>query len=187
MSISIEKKEFDPILEEEISIRESQKELVEYPYDFLHVTPPMRAVDIVANSPLAWDRGGASEGGWAMVDQYTLVHMKYKNVLSLGDVVGTPVGKTGATVRKQAPIVVENLKALIEGKEPTAKFDGYTACPILTDYGLVLLAEFGYDGKLLPTIPESILYPAKERYIWWLMKVYVLEPLYYHGMLRGIA
>jgi len=160
-SVTVEKEEFDPILEEKIVIKETTKESIEKHYDFLHVTPPMSAPEVVAKSPLAWDRGAASEGGWAMVDQYTLVHLKYKNVIALGDVAGTPLGKTGASARKQALIAVENLKSLIEGKEPTAKFNGYTACPMVTDYGLVLLAEFGYDGKLLPTIPESILHPAK--------------------------
>ncbi|MFP4333172.1 MAG: NAD(P)/FAD-dependent oxidoreductase [Campylobacterales bacterium] len=184
-TVTTEVEEYDEILEETIMVSKSRKEMVDMPYDFLHVTPPMRAVDVVANSPLAWDRGSAAEGGWAMADQFTLQHLKYENVFVLGDVAGIPLGKTGASARKQAPIVVENLKAVMQGNAPQAKFNGYTACPMLTDYGLVLLAEFGYNGKLLPTIP--FLEPAKQRYIWWLMKVYVLEPLYYHGMLRGIV
>lgn len=184
-SVVTEVEEFDPILEETIKVKQTSIDMVDMPYDFLHVVPPMSAVDVVKNSPLAWDRGSAAEGGWAMADQYTLQHLKYENVFVLGDVAGTPLGKTGASARKQAPIVVDNLKSLMQGTPLEGKFNGYTACPMVTDYGLVLLAEFGYDGKLLPTIP--FLEPAKQRYMWWLMKVYVLEPLYYHGMLRGIA
>lgn len=181
----ITRKEYDDILEEEITVEEEKKSEVRVKFDLLHCTPPMSAPDFVKNSTLSWDRGSAAEGGWAMVDKETLVHMKYKNVIAVGDVAGIPVNKTGGSVRKQAPKVIENLASLMQGKEPSAKHNGYTVCPLVTDYGLVLLAEFGYDGKLLPTVP--FLDPSKERWMWWVMKTYILEPLYYHGMLRGIA
>lgn len=180
-----EKEVFDEILNEKTKVTEERKERVTKKYDFLHVVPQMRAPDVVKNSSLAWDKGSAKEGGWAMVDKETLLHLKYKNVFAIGDVAGIPVNKTGASIRKAAPKMVENLVSIIEGKEPTAKHNGYTACPILCNYGKVLLAEFGYENVLLPTIPY--IEPAQERWMWWVMKVYILKPLYYHGMLRGIA
>jgi sulfide:quinone oxidoreductase len=103
----------------------------------------------------------------------------------LGDVAGTPIGKTGGTVRKQAPIVVENMLNVMQGKKPTAKFDGYTVCPIITRYGKVMLAEFDYDLKPTPTIPGLAV--EEERWMWWVMKVHILEPMYFYGMLRGLA
>lgn len=183
----VQRKEVDEILGEEVVYEDEVKTETSFQFDFLHCVPPMSAPDFVKNSPLAWDRGSAKEGGWAMVDQETFQHLKYKNVFALGDVAGVPLNKTGGSVRKQAPKVVKNLASVMQGKEPTEKHNGYTVCPLVTDYGLVLLAEFGYGGKLLPTIPEAVLDPAKERWIWWVMKCYILEPLYYHGMLRGIA
>ena len=30
-------------------------------------------------------------------------------------------------------------------------YNGYTACPVFVGEGKVMLCEFGYDGKILPT------------------------------------
>jgi sulfide:quinone oxidoreductase len=118
------------------------------------------------------------------VDKGTLIHTRYKNIISLGDVAGTPASKTGAAIRMQAPVAAANLIALMEGKAPPMKYNGYSACPIITEYGKVLMCEFGYDEKLLPTIP--FLDPAVERGMWWTLKVHGLMPMYYHGMLKGL-
>jgi sulfide:quinone oxidoreductase len=152
-------------------------------FDFLHFVPPMAAPDFVRNSPLtsAEDR---PRGGWVTVDKHTLQHLRYKNIISLGDVAATPASKTGAAIRMQAPVAAANLISLMEGREPAIKYNGYSACPIITEYGKVLMCEFGYDEKLLPTIP--FLDPAIERGMWWTLKVHGLMPMYYHGMLRGL-
>lgn len=168
--------EFGEIIKDKYTTRE---------YDFLHVPPPMSAPDFIKNTPLPWDKGDAGKLGLINVDKYTLQHTKYKNVFSLGDVIGTPYGRTGGTVRKQAPVVVQNILDVIAGREPSAKFSGYTVCPIVTRYGKVMLAEFDYTGNPAPTIPG--IDPAAERWMWWIMKVYILEPMYFYGMLRGRA
>jgi sulfide:quinone oxidoreductase len=72
----------------------------------------------------------------------------------------------------------------MEGKQPTGKYNGYSACPIVTESGKVLMCEFGYDEKLMPTIPW--IDPGIERGIWWTLKVHGLKPMYYHGMLKGL-
>jgi sulfide:quinone oxidoreductase len=41
----------------------------------------------------------------------------------------------------------------MEGKEPTAKFEGYTVCPLITDIGKVMLAEFDWTAKPTPSFP----------------------------------
>lgn len=155
-------------------------ETVKVDYDLLHFVPPMSAPDFVKNSPLA---DSSNQGGWVKVDKQSLVHVKYKNVVSFGDAAGLPTSKTGAAIRKQAPIAASNLLALVEGREPRGQYDGYSACPIITEYGKVLMCEFGYDEKLMPTIPW--LDPAVERGMWWTLKVHGLKPMYYHGMLKG--
>lgn len=153
-------------------------------YDFLHFIPPMSAPDFVKNSAVAVPIDKANQGGWVKVDKGTMVHATYKNIISLGDVAGLPTSKTGAAIRMQAPIAAANLVSLIEGKEPILKYNGYSACPIVTEYGKVLMCEFGYDDKLMPTIPW--LDPAVERGMWWLLKVHGLKPMYYQGMLKGL-
>ena len=106
-------------------------------------------------------------------------------IIALGDVAGIPTSKTSAAIRKQVPIAVENLIALIEGKAPEAKYDGYAACPIVTDYGHVILCEFDYAKKPKTTFPFTLLDTRKELWSAWLLKVYFLKPFYFHGMIKG--
>lgn len=147
-------------------------------FDMIHVTPPMSAPDIIKASPLA------NAAGWVDVDKFTLQHPRYPNVFPIGDCSGLPTSKTGAAIRKQAPILVKNLLAAIEGKPLTAQYDGYTSCPIVTGYGRLVLAEFDYEGTPRETFPFD---QSKERLSMYLLKAYALPPLYWNGMLRGLA
>jgi sulfide:quinone oxidoreductase len=153
------------------------------PYDLLHVVPPMSAPTFVQTSPLAHSEG--ADQGWLKVDRATLQHLDYPNIFGLGDVIGVASTKTGAAIRKQAPVVVHNLLAAIDGKDPATSFNkytGYTSCPLITGYGKLILAEFDYSGKPVPSIPWD---STKERLSGWLLKVYALPALYWYGMLRG--
>ena len=160
-------------------------ERVTLDYDFLHIVPPMSAPDFVKKSPLALNPANGMQEDWASTDKSTLVHAKYANVISLGDVAGLPTSKTAAAIRIQAPVATANLIAIMEGKEPPLHYDGYTACPIVTQYGKVLLAEFLYDKKPHPSLP--FLDPGREHEAGWLLKVYVLQPMYFNGMLKGLV
>ncbi len=174
---------WDEDLEEYMDIVEDK--FVDKEYDFIHIPPPMSAPKVIQDSPLPWQKGDAGDLGLIEVDKFTLQHKRYNNIFSLGDVIGTPYGRTGGTVRKQAPVVVQNILDVLNGKEPSAKFGGYTVCPIITRYGKVMLAEFDYTGNPAPTIPGLAV--DEERWMWWVMKVYILEPMYFYGMLKGIA
>lgn len=156
-------------------------------YDFLHFAPPQSAPDFVRNAGLGWTEGKLAKEAWAMVDKATLVHLKYKNIIALGDVAGIPTSKTSAAIRKQAPVAVENLLALIEGREPMVKYDGYAACPIITDYGHVLMAEFDYDKKPATSFPFTLQDTSKELRSAWMLKKHILKPMYFQLMLRGLA
>ncbi len=153
---------------------------VDIEYDFIHIVPPMSGSNAVAASLLAWQRGNAA--GWLEVDKESLQHRRYSNVFGIGDVCGIPLGKTGGSARHHAPIVTANLISVMEGKEPTQKFDGYTVCPLKTSYGEIIMAEFNYDG-LAPSFPLD---PAKPRWIWWAFDLYMLKPMYKHLMLNGL-
>jgi len=146
------------------------------PYDMIHVTPPMSAPDVIKRSPLA------NEQGWCAADKLTLRHPAYPDVFALGDAAGLPTSKTGAAIRKQAPVVVHNLLAAMNGKPCDAAYDGYTSCPVVTGYGRMVLAEFDYDNQPKESFPID---QSKERYSMWLLKTQVLPRLYWHGMLRG--
>ena len=176
------KGEYDQDLEEYEMIPQIKE--VEVPYDFIHVTPPMSAPDVVKNSKLAWQKGSAAKGGWIELTKETLQHPRFPNVFALGDVAGIPMGKTGGSVRKQYKVCADNLVSVMQGKTPTAKYGGYTVCPLITGIGTVMLAEFDWTAKPTPSFPFD---PAQERWMWWILKVYMLKPMYFYGMLKGRA
>lgn len=157
-------------------------EQTEVGYDFIHVVPPMRAPDAVKNSDLAWKDGPMAAGGWLEVDKDTLRHRRYPNVFGLGDINGTPRGKTAATVKKSAPIVAQHLVDVIAGREPGQKFDGYTSCPMIVREGSAWLIEFDYEGRLTPSLP--MIEPLQDSYAAWLMKTRMLKPAYM-AVLKG--
>jgi sulfide:quinone oxidoreductase len=145
-------------------------------FDMLHVVPPQVPPDVIQNSPLA------DKAGWCEVDHATLVHPRHANVFALGDACSSPNAKTAAAVRKQIIVVAENLLATREGRALTARYDGYGACPLTVEKGKVVLAEFGYGGKLMPTFPLD---PTVPRALAWRLKTTVLPWLYWNGMLKG--
>lgn len=153
---------------------------VELEYEMLHVTPPMSAPDFIKNSPLA------DAEGWVDVDKHSLQHNKYPNIFSLGDAGSTPNAKTGAAVRKQAPVVVGNLISLHEKGEINAElsYNGYGSCPLITGYNKLILAEFDYDNNMTPSFPIN---QAKERWSMYHMKRDLLPLMYWQGMLKGRA
>ena len=158
--------------------KQDSDERVNMPFSMLHVTPPMSAPDFISQSSLA------DASGYVEVDKYTLQHKRYPNIFSAGDCSNLPTSRTGAAVRKQIPVLVENLRSVIEGKELLAQYDGYASCPLVTGYGTAILAEFGYDGKIMETFPFD---QGKERLSMYLLKVYGLPKLYWNGMLKGYA
>ena len=156
---------------------EHNREVVQR-FDLLHVTPPMSAPDFIKNSPLA------ASTGWVEVDKHTCRHVRYPRIFALGDCSNLPTSKTGAAIRKQAPTVATNVLDVLAGREPSARYDGYTSCPLVTGYGSLVLAEFDYDAKPQETFPFD---QGKERRSMYLLKRWVLPALYWHGMLRGRA
>ncbi len=154
----------------------------EMPYDFIHVVPPMRAPDAVKNSELAWKEGPFAAGGWLEVDKLTLQHRRFPNVFGIGDINGTPRGKTAATVKKSAPLVAHNLVEVIAGRKADESFDGYTSCPLITREGSAMLIEFDYEGRLTPSLP--LIDPLQDSFFAWLMKYRMLKPAYM-AVLKG--
>lgn len=147
-------------------------------FDMMHVTPPQSAPDFIRSSPLA------NAAGWVDVNPNTLQHTKYKNIFSLGDNSSLPTSKTGAAVRKQAPVLVANLLSAMEGKPLTASYDGYTSCPLVTGYGKLVLAEFDYNLQPRETFPFD---QSKERWTMYQLKKRVLPWLYWNKILKGTA
>ncbi len=155
------------------------------PYDMLHLAPPQKAPDFIRNSELA-HQDGASKG-WMNVDIHTLQHKQYGNIFSLGDVAALPTAKTGAAIRKQAPVVVENILTLMKhGTVLPRQYSGYSSCPLVTGYGKMVLAEFKYDNvRDSDPMLSKIWDTSKEQYSMWILKKYGLPFLYWNMMMKG--
>ncbi len=145
-------------------------------YDMIHVTPPQTAPDFIRASPLA------NQAGWIEVDPSTLRHVRYPEIFALGDATSTPNAKTAAAVRKQVPVLVNNLFAAMTGAPALHSYDGYGSCPLTVAYGKIVLAEFAYGGKVTPSFPLD---PRVDRVSMWYMKTTFLPWLYWSHMFKG--
>jgi sulfide:quinone oxidoreductase len=157
---------------------------IEIPYDMLHIAPPQAAPKFIRESQLV------NDAGWLDVDIHTLQHNKYPNIFGIGDVAGLPTAKTGAAIRKQAPIVVDNILKLREThKLGTMSYNGYSSCPLVTGYGKMVLAEFDYHQNFIPDpkLKQMLIFDSsKEHWRLWMLKKYGLPYLYWNKMLKGI-
>ncbi|WP_353458489.1 type II sulfide:quinone oxidoreductase Sqr [Staphylococcus coagulans] len=147
------------------------------PYTILHVTPPMGPLDFIKESEFS------DKDGWVDINPVTMQHKLFQNVFSLGDASNAPTSKTGAAIRKQAPIVVDNLLQDMNDEMLTHYYDGYTSCPIVTGYNKLILAEFDYNKKPKETMPFN---QAKERRSMYIFKKGLLPKMYWYGMLKGL-
>lgn len=158
------------------------------PFDMMHLAPPQSAPDFVKRSALAHQEGPSK--GWINVDHNTLQVANFPNVFALGDAVAVPTAKTGAAVRKQAPVVVENLLAIIKNPEASLSpgYEGYSSCPLVTGYGKMVLAEFKYNNvRDSDKMISRFMDPAKEKWALWILKKYGLPYMYWNMMLKGRA
>lgn len=161
----------------ELTDAEGKQQQLVKSFDMIHVTPPQSAPDFIKNSPLA------NAAGWVDVNEKTLQHNKFSNIFGLGDATSTPNAKTAAAVRKQVPVLVDNIFQLIDGKPVDENYDGYGSCPLTTSLSTVMLAEFAYGGKVTPSFPW--LDPRKSLFIWWIGKKIGFPWMYWSLMLKG--
>lgn len=153
------------------------------PFDFLHLAPPQAAPKFIRESKLS------NDAGWLNVDHFSMIHKEYPNIFGLGDVAALPTAKTGAAIRKQVPIVVDNIYNAIKSNGKTnSSYNGYSSCPLVTGYGKMALAEFDYENNFTPDpklkqllISDS----SKEHWRLWMLKKYMLPYLYWNKMMKG--
>jgi len=152
-------------------------------FDFMHTAPPSVAPKFIQNSELA------EEGGWMKVSHTTMQNPDFHNVFGLGDVAALPTAKTGAAIRKQVPIVVDNILKLInENTLGKMEYNGYSSCPLVTDYGKMVLAEFDYKNNFTPDpkLKQMLIKDSsKEHWRLWMLKKYMLPYLYWNKMMKG--
>lgn len=157
--------------------------VVAMPFDFLHLAPPQTAPKFVQTSNLV------NAAGWLDVNHHSLQHNRYKNIFGLGDVAGLPTAKTGAAIRKQVPVVVDNLLRLLQNQEASnTDYNGYSSCPLVTGYGKMVLAEFNYKNEFIPDpkLKQMLVFSShKEHWRLWMLKKHLLPYLYWSKMMKG--
>jgi sulfide:quinone oxidoreductase len=152
-------------------------------YDVLHAVPPQRAPEWIAGSGLA---ASDDPHGFVDVDPETLQHSRHPEIWAVGDAAAVATRRSGGAIRQQAKALVKNLRAVLEGRAPTQKYNGYSVVPFTVSRGTVVFAEFDRWGRLQPTIPFwRSLY--RERYLSWIADRRVLPWVYWHLILRGRA
>lgn len=149
-----------------------------FDYDFIHVTPPMSAPDILKNSTAPITDGS----GYLDVDKHTLQHKHFPNIFGLGDCTNVPTSKTAAAIACQNKILHTSLQQVMKGQTPTGKYDGYTSCPLITGYSSCIMAEFDFDGQPLETFPIN---QGKERRSMFHMKRDIMPEIYWRMLLKG--
>lgn len=150
-------------------------------FDICHAVPPQSAPDFIKTSPLADPNNPL---GYVEIDKHTMQHTRFPNVFALGDCTNAPCSKTGAAIRKQAPVVVNNILSYMNAQKPIDEYTGYSACPIPTQYGKLMLAEFDYTNTPKMTFPFN---QAKPNWLMWILKTKVLPWLYWNRILKGKA
>uniref|UniRef100_A0AC35U9Y7 Pyr_redox_2 domain-containing protein n=1 Tax=Rhabditophanes sp. KR3021 TaxID=114890 RepID=A0AC35U9Y7_9BILA len=168
----------DPLTQKAVfqCAEEGKTSSFETDFSFLHVGPPCTPVKALRTSEELGDKDG-----WISVDQYTLQSNKFENIFGLGDCITAPNAKTAAAVSSQFKTVKQNLDAVMNGKKPTASYDGYGSCPLVVSPDKVILAEFNYDGPI-ETTPFDQSKPSRLAY---LAKAHLMPPLYWHGLVKG--
>jgi sulfide:quinone oxidoreductase len=97
------------------------------PFDLLAYMPPITSPAVVAQSELV------GVGGWIEADRNTLT-TNFEGVYAIGDNVaiplsiGKPLPRAGVFAHAEAKVVAANIAATINGKAPTARFDGHGGC-----------------------------------------------------------
>ncbi len=163
-------------------VSENKQESSTISFDLAHVVPPQSAPDWIKDSVLS-DKD--NPGRYVKVNKHTLQHSDFHNIFALGDCTTTPNSKTGAAIRKQAPVLVENLMSAMKGTVGDASYDGYASCPLVTSRHTCIMAEFNYNMERTPSFPVIDL--TKERRDMFFIKRWLLPVMYWRFMLKGLA
>lgn len=122
------------------------------------ITPP----SVIAGSALA----GAP--GWIEVDRHTLA-TAFPGVYAIGDNtsiplgIGKPLPRAGVFAHAQAEAVADRIAAAINGKPPTAEFDGHGGCFIETGNGR---AAYGSGNFYADPAPAVAMKPPARYHHW---------------------
>ena len=117
---------------------------IEVPFDVLVTIPTNKGSDVIARS------GMGDELNFIPTDKYTLMAEGFNNIFVIGDATNLPSSKAGSVAHFQSEILFENFLDVVEGRKPSAKFDGHANCFIESGFGKGILIDFNYETEPLP-------------------------------------
>lgn len=147
-------------------------------YDLLMVEPPQKAPEWIRASGLADDEG------FVAVDPRTLRSTTHPDIWALGDAAGTANSKSGGALRKQTKVLAENLRAVVDGRDPASAYDGYGVCPFTVSRSTAVFAEFDDQLRLMPSLWRS---SYRESRMNWIIDRQIFPQVYWHMILQGRA
>lgn len=116
----------------------------EIPFDLLVTIPTNMGTKAIERS------GMGDEFHFIPTDKETLRSKEWDNIFVIGDATNLPTSKAGSVAHFEGDILLENFMDVIEGRQPSAKFDGHANCFIESGDGKGLLIDFNYDTEPLP-------------------------------------
>ncbi len=153
----------------------------EVPFDLL-VTVPLHG-----GSPFVERSEGLGDDlGFVPTNPQTLQSLAKSNVFAIGDATNVPISKAGSVTHFEAEALEGNVVRFLEGKEPSAAYDGHANCFIETGFGKALLIDFNYENEPVPGhFPMALGLPLlKESRLNHLGKL-MFQWLYWHVLLPG--
>lgn len=161
----------------EVMFGPNQGQKVEKAFDYLHAVPPMSGLSYLKDS-------GLVNGSCFVEVDSNFRSTHYPNVWSIGDGSNIPTSKTESAVLEQACLLAQHLDNAINKKNHSVKaYSGYSACPLLVGGKKIMMAEFGWGGKIEPTF---FMDQRKPRYFFYLLKRYLFPFANNYLMPRGL-
>ena len=86
------------------------------------------------------------------------------------------------------PLTVKSVRCPVDSldlADGVTHYNSYGSCPLTVERGKIVLAEFGYGGKLLPSFPSWVINGKQPSRLAWILKEKLLPPVYWQAMLKG--
>lgn len=145
-------------------------------FDLLHVPPPQKAPAVLKSSEIV------DASGFVTIDKDSLRHTKYPNIWAVGDCTNLPTSKTLAAGISQSSVLTHNLLQSLENKQPTAKYTGYTSCPIFVGQNKLMLCEFKYAAQVSETFSYRQEVPSR---LYYMIKRFFFPYVYKYWFKKG--
>ncbi|MCL4313723.1 MAG: FAD-dependent oxidoreductase [Actinobacteria bacterium] len=129
-----------------------------YSYDLAVLVPPHSGADALLTS------GITDSAGWLPTDPKTLRVEEQEDVFAIGDATNLPISKSGSTAHFEAPVIVEQIAAAVEGRVPHPKrsrYGGKVTCFLETGNHQATILVFDYDNPPKPPRPSVVWHGAK--------------------------